>query len=292
VIRSFRPYRLNGLRWPQKTFDTDFGLFDHFCPVEVSVHDLDHPAHRRLLTDKRNADRVEQRSSERTILLASEPVPTSDFGEDQQQAFDLAGTIALPSPFPAFGRLAVVRVARPKRAASQKSAQGKKSEDNATYILKLVQAVSEKLLVTRFVSPGDVRSLRVVIGAENTSDTTCWELMDGADLRVELLKIDWGNTAKDERGSHEVELYSRAVLYVPESVQVLVRLEFGLPAALSVENALYTIPLGLTEQEGGDWSQDAASFHPRDETCRGAGGPRPSALQFRPHEQSCRGSWL
>ena len=51
--------------------------------------------------------------------MATQPVPTSDFGEDQKQAFDLAGTVALPSPFPAFGRLVVVRLARPSALPSQ-----------------------------------------------------------------------------------------------------------------------------------------------------------------------------
>ena len=115
--------------------------------------------------------------------------------------------------------------------------------------------------------------------------------MDGADLRAELLKIDWGDAVKDGRGSHELELYATAVLYVPESVQVLVRLEFGLPAALSVENALYTIPHGLTDQDGRDWSKDDLPFHPREDACRG-GVHRVSSLQFRPHSQSCRGSRL
>jgi hypothetical protein len=291
VIRSFRPCRLNGLKWSQKSFDSDFGLFDDFNPDRSPIHDLELLVHLRSLTDKPDADRLEPCSLERTILLATEPVPTSDFGEDQQQAFGLAGTIALPSPFPAFGRLVVVRIARPKAVSSQKSAQVKKSEDNATCILKLVQAVSEKLLVTRFVSPEDVRSVRVVPGGANTADPNSWELLDGAELRAKVLKIDWGNAAKEERGSHEVELFRTAVLYVPESVQVLVRLEFGLPAALSVENALYTIPLGLTDQEEPDWSTDALPFHPREGSCRG-GGLRPSGLQFRPHNQSCRGSGL
>jgi hypothetical protein len=244
------------------------------------------------VTEIPGADRVAPRFLERTTLLATEFVPTSDFGADQQRAFDLAGTIALPSPFPACGRLLIVRVARPKAVTGQKPAQGKKAEDNASYILKLVQAVSEKLLVTRFVSPDDVRSVRVVAGAANTADPNSWNLIDGAELRAELLKIDWGNAAKEEHGSHELELYAAAVLYVPESVQVLVRLEFGLPAALSVENALYTIPQGLTDQEGRDWSKDALPFHPREDACPGGGGPHVSGLQFRPHDQSCRGSRL
>jgi hypothetical protein len=244
------------------------------------------------VTEKPDADRVAQRTLERTTLVATESVPTSDFGADQQRAFDLAGTIALPSPFPAFGRLLVVRVARPKTVTSQNPTQGNNPEDNASYILKLVQTVSEKLLVTRFVSPGDVRSARVVAGAASTADPNSWQLIDGNELRAELLKIDWGNAAKEERSSHELELYAAAVLYVPESVQVLVRLEFGLPAALSVENALYTIPQGLTDQEARDWSKDGFPFHPREDACRGSGGPHPSALQFRPHDQSCRGSRL
>ena len=170
--------------------------------------------------------------------------------------------------------------------------QDKKPEDNASYIIKLIQAVSEKLLVTRFVSPDDVRSVRVVRCAADTADPNCWELIDGAELRAELLKIDWGDAVKDGRGSHELELYATAVLYVPESVQVLVRLEFGLPAALSVENALYTIPQGLTDQEGRDWSKDDLPFHPREDACRGGGRTDVSSLQFRPHNQSCRGSRL
>jgi hypothetical protein len=220
--------------------------------------------------------------------LATESVPTSDFGTDQQQAFDLAGTVGLPSPFPSVGRLLVVRTARPRAAPSQKSAEGKSSEGNATYILKLVQTVSEKLLVTRFVSPDDVRSVRVIARAANSADPNSWQLIDGADFRAELPRIDWGNAVKEERGSFEIELYTAAVLYVPESARVLVRLEFGVPAALSVENALYTIPLGLTDQEGGDWSMDDLPDHPGEARCPG-GGPRRSSLQFRSLNKFCRG---
>ena len=136
----------------------------------------DHPWPIADLYREPDADRVAPCSLERITPVATQVVPTSDFGADQQQAFDLAGTVALPSPFPAFGRLVVVRLARPGAMPGQMLAQDKEPEGNVSYILKLIQAVSEKLLVTRFVSPDDVRSVRVVRCAADTADPSCWEL--------------------------------------------------------------------------------------------------------------------
>jgi hypothetical protein len=218
-------------------------------------------------------------------------MPTSEFGEDQKQAFDLAGTIALPSPFPAFGRLFVVRFTRAKSTTTQTPAQGKKAENKAYYVLKLVQSVSEKLIITRFVSRDDVRAFRVYGESDYLADPLASGIHDGDALRDEIDKLDWSSVGKDERGSHEVELYPAAVLYVPEAAQVLVRLEFGLPAVLSVENALYTIPTGLTGQTGSTSPAGPYPFFPREDSCRGSGGGPPhGSWQFRPGDFSCRGT--
>jgi hypothetical protein len=111
-------------------------------------------------------------------------------------------------------------------------------------------------------------------------------------LREEIEQLDWSSIGNDEPGSHEVELYSDVILYVPEAAQVLVRVEFGLPAAMAVEGALYTIPDALTTQPSNVSAIAGTSFLPTPNPCRGSGGggSRAAGLQFKASEVACSGT--
>ena len=68
-----------------------------------------------------------------------------DFHPGHQAAIKLAGTVALPSPFPAFGSLHIV--------------VAPEDGDYETY-LRIVQHVTGKRIITRFVRLADVRAIR------------------------------------------------------------------------------------------------------------------------------------
>ena len=74
-----------------------------------------------------------------------------DFHATHQAALKIAGTVALPSPFPACGSLSIV--------------VAPEDGDYETY-LRIVQPVTGKRIITRFVRLADVRALRAPETAE------------------------------------------------------------------------------------------------------------------------------
>ncbi len=68
-----------------------------------------------------------------------------DFHATHQAALKIAGTVALPSPFPAFGSLWIV--------------VAPEDGEYETYI-RIVQHVSSRRIITRYVRLADVRAIR------------------------------------------------------------------------------------------------------------------------------------
>jgi hypothetical protein len=151
---------------------------------------------------------------------------SSEFGPEQELAFALTGTVALPSPFPATGRVSILVV---------RETQAPDDQPHIKVFLKSVQVVNVQCIVTRIVAREAVRA----IGYYSNGQT---EAMDGVWTVVPIERFlqtfaTASQAAKDlenDRGcSFEVPLLLRAVLYVPESAQVLHRIELGLTAAVS-----------------------------------------------------------
>ena len=165
--------------------------------------------------------------------MASEPVPSLQIEPHHAQAMTLVGTVALPSPYPAEGRIFLVR--HPVPAGSQGNAA------RPTFHVKVVQKISDSHTITRFVDIDHVRLVRLSPRSEEkTSDTTepAAEMLDDKDLKKELAAIAWGSAGETNCHPLEVELRpgQTGVVHVPEAAPVLLRYDCTVTAATSLEN--------------------------------------------------------
>jgi hypothetical protein len=180
---------------------------------------------------------------ERILTMAFESVPPSDFSQAQQAAFALAGTVALPSPFPASGMVSI-GLFPPHEGA-------KEGEVRRRFYLKSVQIVSEKHIVTRFVHLEDFRAVRLLPDKRSHAEWERCPIQTAEEVR-ELIdakkRILIANSMTG--GPSEVELFAeRAILYVPESARVLHRVEIGMAAAQSAEHTFFAPHSFLCESE-------------------------------------------
>jgi hypothetical protein len=161
-------------------------------------------------------------------VMEKKPVPSLEFGAEHILGLDLVGTVEMPSPFPASGRVFLVRHPGSEGASGEAAA--------ARYFVKVVQRINDSQTVTRFVSPEHVRAIRFH-PATTAAAADAPALLTGDQLRTEMRDIDWTKEMKDHRSSHEIELHPgrEGTVVVPESAPVLVRLEQSMPAALSLD---------------------------------------------------------
>ena len=138
-------------------------------------------------------------------------------------AVTLVGTVALPSPYPAYGQASFVLADW--------------DGDTMVYV-KLVQVVTKKQFITRFIKPGDIRAIRSKPDAGD-GDPETWPILSPAKTRKE---IDAGETAlianAKEAGAKYLEesWHTAVILYVLEAAPILHRLEAGVTAAVSAES--------------------------------------------------------
>jgi hypothetical protein len=166
--------------------------------------------------------------------MATEVVPSLEFGEHHLLGMNLVGTVALPSPFPATARLFVVRY---PAATNGKPSDSRGGDGKARQFLKIVETINSNHLITRIVDPEQVRAVKwypamphMSGGAEEPETET------GEHLRGEIAAIDWSRAVKDPRSSYELPLHpdQSAVVYVAEAAPVLLRHEQTVPAAVSL----------------------------------------------------------
>jgi hypothetical protein len=161
-----------------------------------------------------------------------DPIPCLELNEEHFLGLDLVGTVALPAPVPAVGRIYVVR------SPPTKGAKGDAAKPRL--LIKIVQKISESHVITRFVRPEHVRAIRLnpPKGSAASVEPT-W--LTGDHVRSEIATYDWGKGTKDkdDRSHLEVELRKDqpGVVYVHETAPVLFRHEQTLPAATSLEIA-------------------------------------------------------
>ncbi len=167
----------------------------------------------------------------------TKPTPILAYGDAQIAALTLAGTVALPTPFPASARISIVMSPEP-------SEDGTSIEQR--FSLKLVEVIGDKLIVTRFVSLENVRAIRFCSGSNTKDDPWIWQLKISKELSVDF------NSTKEELKAHSVTFTSagtkfsfehvlrsgtRGTVYVPETAPVLVRTEVAVVAAQAVDIA-------------------------------------------------------
>jgi hypothetical protein len=190
-------------------------------------------------------------------------------------AYSLAGTIALPSPYPATGAICIV--------------PGPEAEGAPREIyLKVIHRVSYRLKVSRLVALDDVRAIlapsvswaevsqpedeeaegrvdRPTAGPETASPVPFspqqgWEVKVAGEIRV--LVDQWLEGDDDSGGSgpsEEACWLDDAIVYVPEAARVLMTVEAGMTAA---ESAEYYPPLATRQGQ-------TVSQHPHMTFCEG-----------------------
>ncbi len=148
-----------------------------------------------------------------------------EFHTCHHEALTLAGTVALPSPYPAAGAVSVV--------------VSRHGEDFEVFV-KILQVVSERRIITRFVRPEDVRAIRGHHAALSEGGPESWPVLGIKKLQAELDKRVKELIARARTGIFDESLwYSSAIVYVPEAAPVLHRNEVGVTAAISVEEVAF-----------------------------------------------------
>ncbi len=155
-----------------------------------------------------------------------------DFSQNQQTAMLLAGTVALPSPFPSSGSLSVVVVPE--------------AGDFEVFI-KIVQIVSPRRIITRIVRLADIRAVKAPPPKVLSGGPETWPLLGAAAVRRHVDKIEKDLLEKVKRSNmpEASDWLPVAIVYVPESAPVLHRDEVGVTAAVSAEDVGFS-PLGAT----------------------------------------------
>jgi hypothetical protein len=140
----------------------------------------------------------------------------------------LAGTVALPSPFPASGAVSIVAIPE---------------DGDCEMFIKVVQVVSLKRIITRLVRPQDIRALRAPANGTRLGGPETWPIRlpkvigpEIAALEQDIRRILEQSGARSEVA---VPWYPAAIVYVPEMAPVLHRLEIGLTAAISAEHPVH-----------------------------------------------------
>jgi hypothetical protein len=150
-----------------------------------------------------------------------------DFHPSHQTAIKLAGTVALPSPFPAFGALHIL--------------VAPEDGDYETY-LRIVQHVTGKRIVTRFVRLADVRAIKAPANADAAGSPETWDVIGPKDIQREIAKKEKELRAEAAKSgiACESEWLPGAIVYVPEAAPVLHRNDVGVTAAVSAEEVAFS----------------------------------------------------
>jgi hypothetical protein len=150
-----------------------------------------------------------------------------DFQPTHQGALKIAGSVALPSPFPACGTLSIL--------------VAPDDGEYETYI-RIVQQVSGRRIITRFVRLADVRAIRAPDASEAHCTPETWPIIGLKEVQRRIGKKEKElRTAATKSGSAcESEWLPAAIVYVPEAAPVLHRNDVGVTAAVSAEEVAFS----------------------------------------------------
>jgi hypothetical protein len=164
------------------------------------------------------------------------PFPSHQFGQYTTEALAQAGTVQLPYPPPATGKLYL--------GINPDFSDRRKNPDVPSvapqYFLRLVQKVSQKLAITRIIDLKELRGVSLP-AAPTTKDRASRVFRTVNDIADDITKAISALTKAEskKRGEYEVVLFEDAVIHVPESAPVLLRgqYESGVSAAEAAEYA-------------------------------------------------------
>jgi hypothetical protein len=150
-----------------------------------------------------------------------------DFHPTHQAALKIAGTVALPSPYPAWGSLSIL--------------VAPEDGEYETYI-RIVQQVSGRRIITRFVRLADVRAIRAPEATESHSTPESWPIIGLKEVqrRISKKEKELRAAATKSKSACESEWLAAAIVYVPEAAPVLHRNDVGVTAAVSAEEVAFS----------------------------------------------------
>lgn len=150
---------------------------------------------------------------------------------DERIAFRLAGTVGLPSPYPATGSVyVVVRLA--------------KDPKDWEVFLRVVHRLNLTLKIARLVRWDDVRGILARWKTPTPDAPPGWSVKLAEDLRGHVYDQIQKEKKDKVEGWFELKWLSEAIVYVPESAPVYMQVGAGLTAA---ESAEYYPPLAMCD---------------------------------------------
>jgi hypothetical protein len=173
-------------------------------------------------------------NSERSETMEKKTAfPSHEFGQSAKEALAKAQTVALPGPTPARGKL---YLGINPDFIDRRTNPALPSGDPA-YFLRLVQVVSQKVMVTRILDLKELRGVSLPLttpAGDSREFRTVNEITDKITDAINALT----KAASTKREEYEVCLFEDAVIYVHESAPVFlqVQYEFGVSAFEAVDH--------------------------------------------------------
>jgi hypothetical protein len=172
--------------------------------------------------------------------------PSNHFSRTTMEVLAKGGTVMLPYPPPASGRLFIG--INPDFNADLPGGSPK-------FFLRLVQTVSPKQVITRIVDLNELRGISLPV-PPNTECTTSREFRTVNEIATEIKEAKGTLTAAEtaKRGVYEVCLFADAVIFVRELAPTFVKIEyeFGVSAAEAAENVDFRVVGGSCKCGGDD----------------------------------------
>jgi hypothetical protein len=161
--------------------------------------------------------------------------PSNQFGQTTKDALAKAGTVALPCPSPASGRLYL---------GINPDFDPHLAGGSPKFFLRLVQTVSARQMITRIVDLNELRGISLPRPPTKVGETAReFRTANGIAKEIGAATDSLTKAEQVERGVvHELCLFEDAVIYVRESAPVFVQIqyEFGVCAAEAAENVEFT----------------------------------------------------
>jgi hypothetical protein len=147
-----------------------------------------------------------------------------DLGKNQRTALLLAGTVTLPSPFPAMGRVSLV--------VDPRDPAGKRPS-----IVKIEHKLNDMQIISWFVNESDIRACRVPPAAGTSVPLEEWRILTSEEVggKIEDERTRLAGQSPQPGQFDEPSLYDAAIVHVPETARVLVRVEAGVAAAVGTD---------------------------------------------------------
>jgi hypothetical protein len=162
------------------------------------------------------------------------PTTASRLGENHLRSIALAGTVAVPSPFPALGRIDVSTygITKDEVDCLEEPTSFEAVQFFRKVLVEIAHEVNPRLTITRVVKLCDIAAVFLPADAGQVSlSNGQWYLS----AELEALVLEKLSELDTQDLPALVPLLFESIIYLPETAKVLLRVETGMTAAESVE---------------------------------------------------------